>query len=473
MAELLPFKFEELSTNSFLFVEDGGDSFIGTEASLERLTLNKLTETDEKFLRQIGWKIEANHSDLAYVATLRRVAARIASPETLNYLILVPTLRCDLNCTYCQVSRVNADMLGFDWTENQLSDVLRLLDQMKGDRIQIEFQGGEPSLRPDILERVMNSARAKFKNTRFVVCTNLSKLDAPLERLYAADDVFISTSLDGPTETHTRNRTRCSAITAQFHENLRKVIDLWGARKVSALPTIDYLNPPPPSDILDAYAAYGFFSIFLRPVNYQGFARKQHRTVRENAEAWNLYYTEFVREMLRRCAEHGEPWEEYYLSLAIRRALQSGHDSHVDFRNPSHLGADYLVVDFNGRLYPTDEARMLTRSGVVDLSIGDIASGVTDENSLRELNLSATNTFDPDCMHCAFQPACGSDPLDDVSRYGRVDLPRQETFFCQRQKALFKLAWQLILSRDSEVRAPLCRWLGIPFTEAELVPSID
>src|SRR3546814_8326758 len=92
------------------------------------------------------------------------------------------------------------------------------------------------------------------------------------------------------------------------------------------------------------------------------------------------------------------------------------------------MGIDYIVVDYDGIVYPTDEARMLARSGVVDLAIGHVATGWASET--RDLlNRHATNQFDPTCTRCAYQPYCGRAVVDDLARYGRIDLPRPQTEF--------------------------------------------
>ncbi|NWM55125.1 His-Xaa-Ser system radical SAM maturase HxsB, partial [Escherichia coli] len=75
-----------------------------------------------------------------------------------------------------------------------------------------------------------------------------------------------------------------------------------------------------------------------------------------------------------------------------RRIFQPGTDRHVDLRNPNPLGQDYVVIDHDGLVYPTDEARMLSRSGVIDLAIGDVRSGWTGER--RDLLNAHSSNFD-------------------------------------------------------------------------------
>ena len=47
--------------------------------------------------------------------------------------------------------------------------------------------------------------------------------------------------------------------------------------------------------------------------------------------------------------------EETYLSIALRRIFRPNSERHVDLRNPNPMGVDYLVVDHDGTIFPTDE----------------------------------------------------------------------------------------------------------------------
>ena len=81
----------------------------------------------------------ASHDDVSNSLAAERLfalsekaqeAARRAEVDCLDYLILVPTLRCNLSCSYCQVSRAPVDQPGFDWSEETLGHVIRLLEAL-------------------------------------------------------------------------------------------------------------------------------------------------------------------------------------------------------------------------------------------------------------------------------------------------------------------------------------------------------
>ena len=292
-----------------------------------------------------------------------------------------------------------------------------------------------------------------------MVCSNLQTLDEDILAFLDSEDVLISTSLDGPHQIHTRNRTADSALTKNFLSNLERVIGLIGPARVSALPTIDMDDPPDPEDLIAAYEAFGFTSLYLRPVNYQGFARKSHPAARTST-AWNAYYRGFIDTLIARNALTGRVMEEFYLAHCLRRILAPGLDGHTDLRNPNIPTGANAVIDFDGQIYPSDEARMLARIRRVNLAIGNVSDGL-DQEKLALLAPGHINNFDPDCIHCPYQPFCGTDPIDDLSRSGRIDVPRQDSWFCQRHLAVFDLAMELIYSKDPAVEFTLSRWFGL------------
>jgi sulfatase maturation enzyme AslB (radical SAM superfamily) len=386
----LPLRARTLGQDAVLCVQDSGRFFKATPSFLGRLADDRLAAADRAFLRDEGHAIEPDDT-LGDAAYLYGLAERATHAAGLDYLILVPTLRCNLSCSYCQVSRAALNATGFDWDEITLAAVVAAIDALPGTRIKVEFQGGEPTLRPDLIRAVIDRC-ARFETRQFVICTNLQQLDDAILALFDEPDLYISTSLDGDAPTHQRNRTVSPQATRQFRDNLEAVIARYGPRKVSALPTVDPLIPPHIDALIDSYAGLGLESIFLRPINFQGFARKRHSASREQSDGWRAYHERFVRAIIaRNWADRSRVLEETYTSICLRRIFQPGADRHVDLRNPNPLGLDYIVIDYDGTVYPTDEARMLSRSGVIDLAVGDVFSGWRGER-LDLLNAHASNS---------------------------------------------------------------------------------
>ena len=381
-------------------------------------------------------------------------------PDQISYVILVPTLRCNLSCSYCQVSRASARATGYDWTPEIQTDLEHFLSGLDTETLKVEFQGGEPLLRLDLLQQTREFCREHFKSTEFIVCTNLQKLTPEHWQFLSCPDTKISTSFDGAWSVHEKQRTQQSDLTKEFRENLEWALQEFGTEKISALPTLDAVSPPEPQEVISNFLNLGIHSIYLRPVNHLGFARKQHNA-KSSAADWNRYYRKFVDTLIEYNFKANTEMEEFYLSHCLRRILNGKHNGHVDLRNPNPLGKDYLVVDYDGTLFPTDEARMLDRSGIVDLSIGTLDQGI-DYEKLSALNAHNSNDADPNCKKCAYQPYCGREVIDDISRYGRIDVERHETEFCKRHLGIFDYIFELLARRDPAVDQSLAIWAGVP-----------
>lgn len=448
-----------VGANRAIFTNRAGRFFLAEGAAVDQVESAEPPNEAFRFLLRHGHAAEAADALAAYSHGVQ-VEARDTIAGKLDYLILVPTLRCNLACSYCQVSRADVDRPGFDWTDGTLARVLALIDTIEGPSIKVEFQGGEPTLRLDLVRAVIERCE-RFEFRSFVICTNLSEVGSDLLELLERPDLSLSTSLDGDTLVHMRQRTGDEVRTAQFEENLESVLSRFGPGKVSALPTINQADLPTAESLIDAYTRFGFESIYLRPINYQGFARKRHPSSRNEHTQWWAWYDGFIEALIaRNFADRSHVLEESYLSLCLRRIFRPGLDRHVDLRNPNPMGVDYLVVDYDGRIYPTDEARMLTRSGVIDLAIGDLENGY-DSEMRRMLDHHSTSHGDPVCDACPYQPWCGRDIVDDLARYGRIDVLRDQTFFCERHTHMFDLAMSLIYSDRADVQYSLARWLGL------------
>ncbi|MEP4034906.1 His-Xaa-Ser system radical SAM maturase HxsB [Pseudophaeobacter sp.] len=400
-----------------------------------------------------------------------RQAQRSYIPDQIGYLILVPTLRCNLACSYCQVSRVAEKATGFDWTEETLEAVLGYIQDLRVTKLKVEFQGGEPLLALPLLKRVREFCQANIANVEFVVCTNLQSISQSSFEFLSHEDVTISTSFDGTQDTHRKQRMSSDEEMNDFLGNVHQLLEQFGPNKLSALPTLDPEHLPKAGELLDSYLEWGMSSIFLRPVANYGFARKAH-DAQKISEKWYDFHGQVVGEMIHRNFQLGTHFEDFYLSLCLRRVLRSDLNGHVDLRNPSLLGRDYIVIDYDGTFYPTDEARMLTRTGQIDLSIGHV-TGEIDQSKLNTLNACSSNYGDPECDQCRHQVYCGRDVIDDLSRYGRIDLPRSETEFCKRHKYMFGLVEDLLQSSDPEVHHSLALWAGIPEWDSVLSEPIQ
>ena len=437
-------KHKQLFDDHNLLVNQAGDFVFMNNKNLSDFQLNKLKKLDCVWLENAGL-LQNFNGDFFSTSFNFKKSLRYTASTKLNYLIVVPTLRCNLSCSYCQVSRANEKATGYDWTTEITNKFVEYVEVNASEDVKIEFQGGEPSLRLDIITYIVHRIKKTKRNASFVICTNLSNISKELLKLVSRDDFTISSSLDGPPKMHERNRTLDVKNTDQFFNNLDYILSKFGASKISLLPTIvDYSRI---NETIDFFYEKRLPEIFLRPVNFQGFARKKFLEASQDTVNWLKTYLASLDYISDKNLKSEHKLVETSLSLHLNRILNQRSHKYVDLRNPNFLGKDYLVVDYDGRFYPTDESRMLSRIGLIDLSIGDLFEGLNEEK-ISVLNSKSSNINDPVCNKCSYQAFCGVDNIDNISRYGTTDIATEDSHFCKTHMNIFDYIFKKLADRD-------------------------
>ena len=450
------FKYRKLNNQLLLSNEVGDFNFFRSDV-IKRFFDSQLDEDEKKDFKDLSILID-DDEQWKYYSLARRVQSKYGPRQReITYLNLIPTLRCNLSCSYCQVSRAPEKAKGFDWTQETLERYEDFLSNSKVDHLKIEFQGGEPTLRLDLIEDIIQITKKYSNSCEFVICSNMVELDQKLIDLVENENFTISTSIDGSLSTMTENRTFENNTSQKIFDNFQYILDKFGPEKIAALPTITEAQINNPSELIDTYSSLGFQSIFLRPVNYMGFARKQHKDASHAIRQWNDYYLKSLDLIKEKNRHHY--FEEFYLAMLVREIFSNATRSFVDYRSPSRFLNNYLVIDFDEKIYPSDEARMLSRTRHIDLAMGSLQDGI-DEDKAKEINQWAENQTNPDCMHCVYQPYCGIDIVDDMSRYQRFDMLKSKTWFCNRQIFLFDFIFDKVQRQDKEWLDIFLKWIS-------------
>ncbi len=280
MKHLLPFGFHRLNSDSVVAVSSVGDYMY-----LEQSELIKLVDAPGNLPIKVKAELQSKFflSSSNPIGTSQLMRSRIASKkETImsgsSLHIIVPTLQCEHSCQYCQVSRKVEDN-GYSMSPEQIDAVCKTIFQSQSKTLTIEFQGGDPLLRFDLIQRAIKKIQAlntfEQRKIRFIIASSLHQLTFTMCEYLREHNVYLSTSLDGPADLHNKNRpikTRDSyQRTLAGIALARRVM---GPESVSALMTTTKSSLAYPEDIVDEYVAQKFNDIFIRPLSLYGFAKR-------------------------------------------------------------------------------------------------------------------------------------------------------------------------------------------------------
>jgi len=464
---LLPIRFERNDDGTFIVSNMVGEMVTLSGPELGRLASLQVAPGDglyETAVEKLLIAREHQKAPLQLLALrLRSRMAYLQEPSALQ--IFVVTLRCEHSCPYCQVSRRSVDRDVYDMSQETASRALDIALASPSLKIKIEFQGGEPLLNFELIQYLVleaeRGAPAAGKQVEFVITTNLALLTDDVLAFCKSHGVLISTSLDGPADLHNRNRPRPGNNSHELTiSGIRRAKLALGADAVGALMTTSEASLERVEEIVDEYLAHDLDGIFLRPISPYGFAIKTKQFKRYGVDEWLKFYERGLRYVLS-INRAGRRFPELYAALLILRMMTDRPSGYVDLRSPAGIGIGALVYNYDGKVFASDEGRMLAEMNDRTFELGDVQNATYESlvlsDKLLELVSTSLTQCAPMCSTCAFEPNCGADPAYHVATQGDPQGIKPFSEFCARQKGLFRLLMR-IMAESKEDEAILRSW---------------
>ena len=465
---LLPFQFLQFDRHKKFVVNEVGEYLFLNNDDFEAFVNHRLDASSDVYNDLKGKHFLYDSDSVAPIALLatkyRTKKAHLAGFTKLH--IFVVSLRCEHSCQYCQVSRVSTDRSRFDMSSQTASRALALVFCSPASDIKIEFQGGEPLLNFErivqIIEEAEDRGAATGKSVEFVVATNLALVDDRMLTYFRDHKVVISTSLDGPEFVHNANRPRPGNNSYVLTtENIKRAREALGFDKVAALMTTTRLSLRYPREIVDEYVKNEFQSIFIRPLSPYGFATRTVGSIGYSIEDFLAFYVEALTHILE-LNRSGINLVESYAQLLLRRMLTPFSTGYVDLQSPAGAGIGVAVYNYDGDVYPSDEARMLAEMGDQQFRLGNVHANSYDQifgsEFLKTMVASSCIESLPGCADCAFQVFCGSDPIFNYATQGDFIGHRPSSGF--HRKNFFIIRHLLMLyDADPTIRRIFWAWV--------------
>lgn len=458
---LLPFRFHALDATREVLVNEVGDYLIAERGTAERVVRRAVDPSEELFADLMaGFFISESPVPtlVDVLATRYRTKKRFLDRDSLLH-ILVPTLRCNHTCHYCQVSRQTEDRAGFDMSVENLEASLDLIFRSRANRLTIEFQGGEPLLAFHLVRRGVEGALSRNvaanRTLTFVVCTNLSLVDGEILEYCRRHNILVSTSLDGPPHLHNANRLLSRGDSYEtVVANLTRTRDAIGHDRVSALMTTSRLSLSQPREIVDTYVANGFGHIFLRDVSPFGFAAKGQAKNRYSVEEFLAFYKEALDYILQ-LNRQGTRIIEIYASIILKKILTPFNEGYVDLQSPAGLINSVVVYNYDGGVYASDESRMLAETGDQTFRLGSVRDSYETlflSSKVEEIAESWSNEGLAGCSDCGFQAFCGADPVRNWATHRDMEGYRPSSDYCGKNMEIIRHLFDLMATNEETER---------------------
>jgi len=467
--QLMPFRFERFPDRVFISNEVGEFLFLSYD-DFDNLISHKIQPNNDIYNNLKSKQIIAdrNIDDVVNLLSTKLRTKKHFLTEFTSLHMIVASLRCNSNCSYCQVSKKDLCDVSFDLNKKTAKQIVEKIFESPSPNIKIEFQGGEPLLNFEIIKYIINLAEwkniFKKKNLEFVICTNLTLIDEKMLKWLKGHRVYISTSIDGPKELHNLNRPlhdneNSFELVVEKINLCRKYL---GTDSVSALMTTTSHTIGNFNQIVDKYIELEFNSIFLRSLNPYGFAKRdKHKLAYPIDDFINSYKK--ALDYIIQINMRGIFFAEGYATILLTRILTPFSTGFVDLQSPAGVAISGVIFDYDGDVYVSDEGRMLASVGDKSFRIGNVSSNsyqeIFNSDYLRQIINDSVAESLPECATCAYLAYCGADPVRNYSEQGDIIGNRTTSEICKKNKSIIKHLISLLERNDNKLNRVFWSWI--------------
>lgn len=401
--------------------------------------------------------------------------------------VLITTLRCNQACKYCHASRTEMDQVGTDMPPEVVREAVDMAFQSTSPYICFEYTGGEPTVNLDAIKLAVAYANEKNKTAGKIVdhsvVTNMTWMTEEIAEWLIENKVLVCTSLDGPAHLHNWNRTwikndanvpsEAAADAGAYDQVLywikyfnRRYIErgldpgLW---HVDALMTTTRKTFDHWKELVDLYVDLGIRNLKIRPLNPYGFATKTWRIIGYSMQEYLEFYDQ-VLDYILDLNTKGVQIQEGTAALFLKKMLTPDDPNYVDIRNPIGSGTGQVAYNYDGRIFTSDEGRMLAGMGSDFLQIGTLGESsyldMVRHPTVKALTIASLLDSLPACHTCWNMPYCGVRPDNNFMECGDLFAQRPNTPKCKEHMGVVQLLFERLANdEDGRVESIFRRWI--------------
>ena len=388
--------------------------------------------------------------------------------------MIVVTLRCNQKCQYCHSSVVDPSRTDTDMDLETAKRTVDFIFSTPNPSLCIEFQGGEPLLNWPIVKFITEYAQAKAKaqNRRLIMAlvNNFTLMDDARLKFLLDHGVSICTSLDGPADLHNKNRPFLGG--GEAHPKVVSWLRKIGAMveedpsrrlyKPSALMTTTRFSLTRGREIVDVYRELGMDQIFLRALSPIGYAKRVWGDIGYEPEDFLRFYADTLDYILELNRTGQSNIMERNALILLSKIVKGEDPGFMDLRWPAGAVVGCIAYNYDGRIFISDEGRMVDHQGDPIFTVGDVRtsswSGVLNHPTTRACVTASTLETQPLCAQCAYKPWCGVEPVFHYEMQRSVAGRMPDSPWCIAHMGLFDVLMKRL--RDPQTRAILDGWIA-------------
>lgn len=364
--------------------------------------------------------------------------------------IVVPTLRCNMKCTYCHSKSKPADAKGYDMDKKTAKRTVDFIFQSPAYHISIEFQGGEPLLNFPVVKYIVDYAKKlnkKYKkDLRVGIVTNCILMDKKKFKYFVDNKVGLCISLDGPEKLHDKNRCLLSG------GGTYKVVSKWlkyykenAPFRMNSLMVTTKYSLSEYKEIIDEYLKKGFDHIQLKLMNDLGFAHQEWREIGYDSEDFIKFWKKAMDYILK-INKKGVFFYDVLARYMLMKIVLNKNPNYVDLNSPCGAAIGQLAYNYNGDIYTCDEGKQFELFKLGNVRNNTYKEILCSDNTCGIIASSINDT--QFCDSCVYKPYCGICPVLNYSTQNNIICKFPLDYRCRVLKAQFGYIFEKLLNKE-------------------------
>lgn len=354
------------------------------------------------------------------------------------YLYIIHlTQRCNFGCSYCHSSAISMSAKGRDLTLEKAEQICDFIAKTQTDRVTINFQGGEPFARLDLIEFIcskLTESVGQSKPLIFSITTNGSLIDEAAIELIRRYRISVTVSIDGPAEVHNRFRT--------YKDGTGSYDDVVAGRKrlldadigpVGSIMVITKDNLGRVFEIVDEYLSMGFQNLFLKPVTKLGHAKGEWDNLAIDVSEWSSRYLECVDYIFKKQPSQMACESQY--AIAIEKLITGRNTTYVDARAPCGVVHGVLNFDIDGKIYGCHEGKR-NRAFLIGTSVQNPLDVLHNQAS-RHISRAGVLDQYPACRACSYIGVCSPCVAHSYQSTAKMEIRPLEDWECKSTMLIY------------------------------------
>lgn len=369
--------------------------------------------------------------------------------------IIIPTLRCNFTCKYCYAFRCIEEEKDKDMSLETADKTVEFIFKGPAKTHVIEFSGGEPLLRYDIVQHVILKAEELGKKRpdiklKFSIVTNGTFLKEEMLKFLRKHKVGVCISVDGPKDIHDENR-RITKGNKPSYDEVIKTLEMLKKNKypsINSIPVFLKRSLEEWKTVVDHYIELGFNSIRFKYVSQFGFASDLWNSMSYTPETY-LDSWEKAMDYMLELNKKGVTITENISTYILKKLFLGIEPGYAEMQRPCGAVTGQIVYNYDGAIYTCDEARTMPEFKIGDVYTSeyiDLVKCKTTQTLHNISNLTAT------CDECSYFSFCGICPLEVyVQEKGFItNIPAN--YRCKIHMGMFNYIFEKIIEDDENKR---------------------